>query len=340
MSTKKNILLLYNGYPRLSQSYQFDEAIELQKQYNIMIISWKWPIYETEKDLPDYLDIGQNSPLEYLDAIKKFNPDIIHGHYLDNAELLCQMAELLNIGFTLRTHSFDILGDNITKYAKYINDPKCYGIFVFVPFKQKCMDAGFDESKIFTCWPSININIFRNVFGMSNGPDIMSGGAFLPKKNIEGFILLAKKIKEKFPSKKISYYSVEESPSYCKSIHLLNKKNGYPVEFKTVQHSDMPQEYKKHQWLIYSGCPKLKTVGCPLMVAEAQASGVGVIMYKLRNDLQDYVTNNGYFYTTNDDVIDIISGAFDSDKKTAAYELSIRYDIIKNIEQLSKIFRF
>jgi glycosyltransferase involved in cell wall biosynthesis len=305
-----------------------------------MIISWKWPLYETEKDLPDYLYIGTNSPLEYLDVIKQFKPDIIHGHYLDNAETFLQMAQILNVGFTLRTHSFDMLSGDITKYKKYVNDPKCYGIFVFVPFKQKCLNAGFDESKIFTCWPSININIFRNVFGMSNGPDIMSGGAFLPKKNIEGFILLAKKIKEKFPTKKISYYSVEESPSYCKSIHRFNKKNGNPVEFKTVQHSNMPYEYKKHQWLIYSGCSKLKTVGHPLMVAEAQACGVGVVMYKLRDDLQDYVTDNGYLYLNDGEVIDIIGGTFDSDKKIGAHNLSTRYDIATNIDQLSNMFKF
>lgn len=77
----------------------------------------------------------------------------------------------------------------------------------------------------------------------------------------------------------------------------------------------MPLEYKKHQWLIYTVCTKEKTVGNPVMVAEAQASGVGVIMYKLRDSLIDYVTENGYLYNNDEEVLKIISKNFDLEKR-------------------------
>ena len=87
-----------------------------------------------------------------------------------------------------------------------------------------------------------------------------------------------------------------ESYYYYNDITKINNKYGNPVNFITEQIIDMPSEYKKHQWLIYTACPKLRTVGLPIMVSEAQASGVGVILYKLRDTMIDYVTENGYLY--------------------------------------------
>lgn len=338
MSDKKNLLLIYNGYPALSESYQYDEATELQKHYNLKIYSWKWNIRVVENDVPPYIRIGDKHPQMFIDDMKSFKPDVLHGHYLENIRLYTDLARSLNIKFTIRTHSFDMLTTNINQYRDCVNSPLCNGIFVFYPFKQKCIDAGFDESKVFQYWPSINIRAFRDVFSLPNGNDIMSGGSVLPKKNIEGFILLAKKIKAIYPSKNIVYYSVEEELDYVAKIKNFNTMNGSPVEFKTVQHKDMPLEYKKYQWIIYTACNKLKSVGCPVMIAEAQATGVGVIMYKLRDDLQDYVTDSGYLFTEDDEVLDIISNDFDSDKKLEAYELSTRYDIVTNVEQLSTMF--
>jgi glycosyltransferase involved in cell wall biosynthesis len=74
------------------------------------------------------------------------------------------------------------------------------------------------------------------------------------------------------------------------------------------------------------------------MVAEAQASGVGVIVYNLRESLGDYVTENGYMYKNDEEVIDIISNNFDYEKRMNAVVIAReRYDIkekIKNVENI------
>ena len=97
----------------------------------------------------------------------------------------------------------------------------------------------------------------------------------------------------------------------------------------------MPSEYKKHQWLIYGACNKLKTVGFPLMVTEAQASGVGVIMYDLFPYVKKEILNDvGYTYQTHEQVLDIIKNPFDEDKRQKGIELSSRYNIKNNIDVL------
>ena len=106
----------------------------------------------------------------------------------------------------------------------------------------------------------------------------------------------------------------------------------------TVQHDTMPLEYKKHQWLIYPAHPRLLTVGYPLAVAEAQLSGVGVILYESRPDAKDYVTENGYVYQEMDQVVEIISHPFDTEKRHQAYELCDRYDIEKGLPRLEALW--
>ena len=327
------ILLLYKGYPRLSQSYQIDEANELNKNGNqLLIISFQWEIFISSNASLPYL---KKNPLDSLTEINKFNPDVIHSHYLDTVEICHNLSRRINKKYSIRTHSFDILTNDakLISYKRYVNSDNCYGIFVFPEFKSKLVSLGYNENKIYESYPSIYIHKFQEI--NTNDEHIMSGGAMLPKKNIEGFIEISVKIKNKYPSKQINYYCVIEDPEYYKKIVNINKKYGKPVNFITEQINDMSIEYKKHQWLIYTACPKLRTVGLPIMVAEAQASGVGVIMYKLRDTLLDYVTENGYLYENDDEILDIISNDFDETKRSNARQISTRYDIRNNIKQMN-----
>lgn len=334
------ILLLYNGYPRLSQTYQIDEAKELAKKHEIMIISWCWELFTVDSSALPYFN---DHPLSNanLTRIKKFRPDVIHSHFLDNVDLAYYLASLFHVKFSIRTHSFDILTtkNNLLEnksIIQKINSSFCAFMIVFPEFKQRCLQKNITSQKLLINYPQINISRFQNVFSLENGKDIMSGGAFLPKKDIKNFILIAKQIKELYPTKTIRYYSVKEDPAYYNEIMEYNRKNGSPVEFLTKQPNEMPIEYKKHEWLIYSACPTLRTVGLPLMIAEAQASGVGVITFKLRDSLCDYISENGYFYETTNDILNIIDKPFEQEKKVNAFYLSSRYNIENNIEEMEK----
>lgn len=323
------ILLLYKGYPRVSHSYQYDEAIEISKYHDVKIISYEWKLYVTEKNAPPY-DLLTHSEEEVIKYTQKYSPDIIHSVYFNNLQLLEKITTNTNIFFTVSGHSFDILTvKNWNTYVKIINGNKCKGVIVFPSFKKILTDAGVNENKIKISYPSINIKNFIN--SETNGNDVMGGGAMLPKKNIPGFIMLAKKIKNYFPSININYYGVVENQEYFNEIIKINNENKNPVNFICVQHCDMPFEYKKHKWLIYTCCTTLKTVGNPIMVAEAQASGVGVIMYKLRDNLNNYVTENGFLYEKDEDVIDIMKNGFDNNKRQNAINLSSRYQIDINL---------
>lgn len=334
------ILLLYKGYPRISHTYQASEANELKKKHEIMIISFDWAL-ETLSNV--YLPYTFNNPLKEIKNIIKFKPDIIHSHYLDTFDICVRLSNILKIPFTIKSHSFDILDNDFANprgYAKKINENKyCLKIIAFPEFYEKLLSFGINDSKLLPLYQIFNIKQFINMDPL-HGQHIMSGGAFLPKKNIKGFITLSKKIKDRFPNKVINYYSVMENKYYYDEIMKFNEENNSPVNFLTVQSECMSDEYKKHQWLIYTACPDKKNVGNPLMISEAQASGVGVIMYNLRETLDDFVTENGYLYNDDDEVLEIISNDFDNNKRNNAIEIAKqRYDIEEKIKDIENIWK-
>jgi hypothetical protein len=183
------ILLLYNGYPRVSQTYQIDEANELNKNHQLKIYSWNWDIFFASEDALSYVF---KNPLNDLQTIKEFNPDLIIAHYLINIELCVSLSNVINKPFIIRTHSFDILEDvkSLSKYKKYVDSPYCKKILCFPFFKSLLENSEFDKTKLYPVYPSINIERYWIDNGLIRTNSIMSGGALLPKKNIEDFIVL------------------------------------------------------------------------------------------------------------------------------------------------------
>jgi glycosyltransferase involved in cell wall biosynthesis len=86
-----------------------------------------------------------------------------------------------------------------------------------------------------------------------------------------------------------------------------------------VEPKDMPQQYKKHQWLVYTADFDLATVGWPMAVAEAQASGVGVCMPRIRPDLAQYVGQGGYLYDSIEEIVDLVRGPVPNEMREAGF---------------------
>jgi hypothetical protein len=330
----KRLLLIYQGYPRLSQTYMVDEAEELSKHYELMIASLVWPLYvPTDSALPyKYYRKFQDA----VSDIDNFRPDFIHGHFMTNASLLLSLAQKHGCNFTVRTHSFDVLTDANLRNRQLItalNNPRCKLIYCFPAFLSRLTSAGVDATKIVTTYPSIRI--MRYFDTSTNGPDIISGGAMLSKKNITGFIDLAEKIKARWPTRMVRFYSVPENPDYWHHLTEYNRQRGSPVEFITVQPSRMKEEYKRHKYLIYGSCPVENAVGYPLMICEAQAAGVIAIGLNLRPETSDYISSAGYMCNSHDEVLQILESDLPEDeKREAGFSLVNRYNIETNINLL------
>ena len=144
-----------------------------------------------------------------------------------------------------------------------------------------------------------------------NGDAIMNTGAALPKKNMEAYMDLTATM----PSRRFNLYAMGYDVSVLKAYNL---SRGNPVTLvRPVEPRAMPAEYKKHAWLVYTASAEINTVGWPMAIAEAQASGVGVLMQEIRPDLRAWVGPAGYLFRTIEEAAAIVSRPFPAERRQA-----------------------
>jgi len=344
---KPRILYILPEYPQISETYMQVEIDALRNKYEIKIISLTEPDLSYKNHYPYQLTAD---PAQIREAVEEFRPAILHSHWLyKHVPLISDVARQTNVPFTIRTHSFDsiwkpkqpsVFGrlfsndgapQRIANAVPLINDDLCLGVLAF-PFVRPYLErAGIRAEKIHDCYPVVNYERFHDK--SSNGQAVMNGGACLPKKQMEDFLTLATTL----PKMEFNLYAMGYQ---VKDLHQVNDKLCKPVNIKPgVEPRDMPGEYKKHRWLVYTASPKRITTGWPVMIAEAQASGVGVCMRKIRPDLQEYVGECGFLYDSLDEVKNIISQPFPEELRQIGFEQAKKSDIQQHKHILTDLWR-
>ena len=313
--------MFLQGYPTISQTYMTNEVDALKDLYDLRVISTK------KGDLPG----ARYYPFELVtergrmrEIIEEFRPQVLHGHYLHMAKLLAELGERYRIPFTIRTHSFDSLRDWHHRprlgfpEVRAVRSDACAGILAF-PFVRPLMESvGIPASKIIDCYPVIN---YQRFFDRSpNGEAVLNVGACIPKKRVEDFVDLGKLV-----TKTLNVYAIGYDH---KSLSAYNEANGSPVTVhRAVEPQEMPAVYKAHGWLVYTACPKLKNVGWPMAVAEAQAAGLGVCFPAIRPDVREYVGDAGFLYTSIQEVADILRNPYPAEMRERGFEHAKKSDI-------------
>ena len=325
---KKRVLAVLVDYPQLSQTYKENELVALYSRYEVKIVSVSPPETPYAHHLP-YTAATTYGELER--EIHSFRPDVIHGHYVTTTDALHRAAEMSGRPYTVRTHSFDVLvhtEKTLEEFGRYMRASACIGVLAF-PFLRPILEKyGIQSEKIIDCMPVVDYARFHDE--SPNGKAIMNTGAVLRKKNMRAFVALAKEV----PERTFNLYPIGYATP---DLTAYNEDCGRPVNIlPTVEPFDMPREYKKHEWLVYTANPQLPTVGWPMAVAEAQAAGVGVCMQNVRPDLADYVGEAGYLFDSLEQVRDIVSQPFPEEKRRLGFRQAKRSDIFEHIADLER----
>ena len=324
------VLYLLDRYPQISETYIEVEIERVARRHEVAIAAIGSPDMEREHHRP-FIRLGNTRPETLTELVRRVRPDIVHGHYLTIAPALHFLARVAGVFFTLRTHSFDVLqSDYIANSAtvRYLNDSLCRGVLCFPFAVDRLRGAGIDARKVHPCWPVVDIGRFRN--REPNGDAVMNSGAALPKKAMTDFVDLAAKL----PQVRFDLYSLGYNTA---TIAEHARLGGKPVNILSVQPEAMPAEYKKHRWLVYTASKAINTVGWPMSVAEAQASGVGVLMQNIRPDLQEYV-GPGYLFDTIEDACHILSLPFPSELREAGFAHAEKSNIDRHIGLLHQLW--
>lgn len=339
---RPRVMYVVTEYPAVSETYIKSELEAIRDEYDVLVLTTREAVIPYRNPLP-FRRVGD--PEAMLDSVREFRPHVLHGHWLNQAETLSFLSKSTGIPFTIRAHSFDTIpagparrqahGGGIPDYMKsdaaLINEGLCLGVLTF-PFTVPTLEAaGVRPEKIFPCYPVVHFRRFHD--RSPNGRAVMNVGACLPKKRMEDFLNLATLV----PGLDFNLYPLGHRVG---EVAALNEALGSPVNIVPPVEPDlMPGEYKKHRWLVYTACTRLATVGWPLSVAEAQASGVGVCLQNLRPDLREYVGEAGYLFDTLEEAAEIISKPFPEEKRQLGFEQARRSDIFTHKTILTDLWR-
>jgi hypothetical protein len=338
----QKVLYIIGTYYQLSESYIHVEMNTLIKQgYDVKIIALRKPDCQAKNHLPYQIISDEKEIIEYA---KEYQPDIIHTHWIFyQLPLVYRVSKALDVGFTIRSHSFDVLWKKSSikqkirrfiknvNFIKIINDPLCKGVLVF-PFAKKILvDLGIKAEKVIESFPVVDFEKFHDE--SDNGTDILNMGAAIQKKGFENFMHLAQIV----PDLNFKLYAIGYNR---KEYEELNEKLGMPISIEdTVELDEMPAVYKKSAWLVYTASKKNARVGWPLCALEAMASGTGVCLPNIRPDIKDYIGDAGIIYSDIEELKDIITKPVSQQMRQKGFELARKYDIRKQIHLLTNLWK-
>ena len=335
MSDDHRALLLVERYPQLSETYISTEANGLGRAGLLAGIGAERP-GKAPLDDPQPFTIVGDLDVDPAIAVRlsiDVGATVLHTHYLHMAPLVDAVARGAGLTFTVRTHSYDVLKAHPTvlrRLCDAINRSRCVGVLGFPFVCELLRHHGLREELLHESWPVID---YQRFFDRSpNGSGVLNVGAALEKKNFPGYIdFAATRADLRFSLYPIGYETAD--------IVSYNVRKGGPVDIReAVQPAAMPAVYKAHQWLVYTTSPRLNTVGWPMAVAEAQASGVGVCLQSHRRADAELLGGAGFQFTDPSSVSDLISGPVPSDIRERGFAVAERSDVARHVVQLSRIW--
>jgi glycosyltransferase involved in cell wall biosynthesis len=333
MKTRPRVVYIVKNYPQLSQTYIKNEIGVLRDDFDIHIIALNSPNYID----PDHYPFRRISDRqEIAAAIRELKPAILHSHYAQIAQQVAEAAADTGTPFTIRAHSFDtifsgaVVPRHLTDLAGHINSELCLGVLCFPFVIPTLTRLGVSREKLLPAMPVVAFDAFYDRGPNSGG--VMNVGAGIKKKKMEDFIELARRT----PGIDFDLYPIGHDWS---NLAERNRRQGEPIKVhEPVPFSSMPRVYKSHRWLVYTACPVMKTVGWPMALAEAQASGVAVCMANIRPDLREYVGEAGYLYDSIDEVAELLKRPVPEAMREAGFEQARRSDIRSNRGQLTALW--
>jgi hypothetical protein len=335
---KPRVMYIVYHYPQISETYIKTEIEAVQDECEMKVISLNRGDVTYRNHAPFLLT---DDPARIREAVEEFRPHVLHTHWLTQVPTLAYFAGYFRdspakgqVPFTVRAHSFDVLGSDrghVRRAAPIINSELCLGVLTFPFTREVFAGAGVREDKIHDCHPVVNYRRFHD--RSPNGPGVMNVGACLPKKQMSDFLALATAVPNKEFNLYAMGYKVEE-------MRRLNETAGRPVKVvPPVEPEQMPAEYKKHGWLVYTAARSDNTVGWPLAVAEAQASGVGVCVPNLRPDLRDYVGKAGFLYDSVSEVAELVAKPIPEELRQEGFENAKKSDAFEHKRTLTALWR-
>jgi glycosyltransferase involved in cell wall biosynthesis len=363
---KKKLLFVLHTYPQASQTYILEEvnAVYDLNVYEILILSGEPPNGHALEHKPYALIRNVE---DMVKKAKEFAPDIMHTHYIHMIPLMETLARTCNAPYTIRTHSYDVLGSPYAPLDLFCGMAKsewCLRILAFPLCSPLLIKNGAPKEKVVDCYPVINYKRF------AVDPDtphvetnvILNVGAAIPKKKYEDYVDLAKLMSKEEEHDRDDgddgdneYDGNNDNDNnneysfdlyalgyFVNDIKKYNEENGSHVNFKSSEPTNMGDVYRNSDWLVYTADVEIGTVGWPLAIAEAQAAGIGVLLQNVpqrEESLREYLGGGGFLFDNVSEIPEIIKKGYPYSMRRIGIEQAKKSDINTHLHLLCDIWR-
>lgn len=75
-----------------------------------------------------------------------------------------------------------------------------------------------------------------------------------------------------------------------------------------------------------------------MAIAEAQASGLGILMRNIRPDLKEYIGGAGFLYNTPDEASNILRNKYPEDMREEGFKIAERSSLNTHLQLLQTIW--
>lgn len=333
---RPRILYLLQECAGTGETHISNEIAALEDRYEVMILTRR-----ADEPALDHRPCHSGETLERcVELVQEFRPHVLHTHYLTDLCFVSRLAEITGLPFTVRTHWCDTVAlrrlrwrdrmklvlertspvERVTwpaEAARAIESELCLGVLALPCARPWLERAGIDASKLVDCFPVVRFERFYD--RSPNGEAVMNMGS-TSERAVPEFLHLAQKVS----GSAFRLYARDHHPEWLKH---RDRSMGAGAQFvEPIRPEDMPREYKKHRWLVYSG--DVDAVGWPAAIAEAQASGVGVCMPGLRPDLAEFVGRGaGVIYDSIDELTEIVARPVPEEMRERGFAQARKSDI-------------
>jgi glycosyltransferase involved in cell wall biosynthesis len=295
------VLYVVADYPQLSESYIRSE-IDRMSRWGVRIEVWREQA-ETGSPFDSPVPL-HNGTLEA--AIESMRPDVVHVHWLHVAHRYAPVAAAYQLPVTVRGHGFEFTDELL---AGLVEDDSVQRVYAF-PHMAENGDAAKPKVR---CVPVAFNSAWYVPQTSKDSKLVLRCGAGLPTKDLLTFVDIARLCPDH--TFVLAIANVLGQEEFYAQLQEHNLQAGGPVEIRfDVQLEDMVELMSRAGIYLHT-CNADLSVGMPISIAEAMATGAWVIARRQPALMTFAGVDTAAFYRNADEAAEFIRESADWDEQ-------------------------
>lgn len=285
------VLYAVANYPQLTETYIRSEIATLRR-WGVEIEVWS-DDPEPRSPYPAEVPVHHGS---LPDAIARFQPELLHVHWLSKGKRYCDIARQAGLPMTVRGHSFEFATRTVHKLAKH---PAVGSIYLFPHFAKQLAE----HPKIHAMTSAFNSEFFFPA--EKNRSLVVRTGAGKPTKGLMSFLEIASRCPDhQFV---LALGLLPNMDRFVGQLLERNRQLGSPVTIRQNLSNEEAAALVREAGIYLHTYGDEEPFGMPVSIAESLATGCFTLVRDLPG-AAEYLGGAGELYRDVNDAVRCIQG--------------------------------